>query len=175
MTRFFWIIVLSIFLSPYAFSSGENNGDWHTVGSISDKCNFIGDAKLNINYKTVKIKVLNWTWNDSSAPVKKFFKGKFKKNKTDISIASKAIGYKLLLEGKILGYDSDSGEIFDEPKIFLTFSSTSDISLYHSSSPVLSLVSSSADSITCSCSLVNSIFDFRKGYCLTHLAIVYVI
>ena len=113
MNRFILIFFLAIFPPSYSFSLGENNGDWHTIGTIADSCNFIGDAKLSINFKTVKIKVQNWKWKDTSVPEKKFFKGKFRKNNTDIFISNKGFSYKHILEGNI-----------DDNKIFLTFSST---------------------------------------------------
>ena len=62
---------------------------------------------------TLKIKVKKWQWKDSSQFKKKSFKGKFKKNYTDISISAKEIGSKHTLEG-----------IIKDNIIFLTFSST---------------------------------------------------
>ena len=113
MKKQYLMFFLIFFYSFPTLSLGENNGDWQSVGEISDKCDFIGEAKLNVNFKTVKIKVQNWKWNDSSKPEEKFFKGKFRKNKTDIYISSRGIGYKHILEGSI-----------DGNSILLAFSST---------------------------------------------------
>ena len=52
-------------------NASENNGEWHTVGKITDKCDFIGNALLNVNYNVVKIKVQKWRWIDSNKFKKK--------------------------------------------------------------------------------------------------------
>ena len=63
-------ISLSLLIAVFFFSSvhalGEYNGEWHRVDSSLDKCDFIGDAILNVNFKTLKIKVKKWRWRDSN-------------------------------------------------------------------------------------------------------------
>ena len=59
------------------------------------------------------MKAKKWKWKDSSPFIKKSFKGKFRKNYTNISIIAKEMGSKHILEG-----------IIKDKKIFLTFSST---------------------------------------------------
>ena len=110
--QYIYLILFLFFLSS-ANAANENNGDWSRSDRNTDKCDFIGNAKLNINYKTLKIKAKKWRWNDLAEYDEKFFKGKFRKNKKDIFMQSRGLGYKHVLEGML--YDD---------KIFLTFSST---------------------------------------------------
>ena len=113
MRKFSLLVFIFVFFFSLAHAGGEYNGNWHRIGQISDDCDFIGNAKLVINYKVVKIKVEKWRWLDNSEFGEKFFKGKFKKNNTNIFIQSRGIGYKHALEG-----------IVNNNRIFLTFSST---------------------------------------------------
>ena len=113
MIKFFLSILFTLSFVLTVNAQGELNGDYSRDDSIIEECDFIGDAKLNINYNHIKIKAKKWKWKDSSQFKKKSFKGKFKKNYTDISISAKEIGSMHTLEG-----------IIKDNIIFLTFSST---------------------------------------------------
>ena len=113
MRKFSLLVFIFVFFLSLAHAGGEYNGNWYRIGQIADDCDFIGNAKLVINYKIVKIKVEKWRWLDTSEFSKKFFKGKFRKNNTNIFIQSRGIGYKHVLEG-----------IVNNDRIFLTFSSS---------------------------------------------------
>ena len=105
-------VVVSFFLFSFA-KADENSSTWQLVGKISEKCDFIGNAELLVNYSVLKIKVEKWRWLDSNKFKKKLFKGKIRKNNIDIFMQARGLGYKHLLKGSI-----------NNGKIFLTFSST---------------------------------------------------
>ena len=108
------ILLILVFLLSFSQAFAEQfNGNYIKVFSDSDKCDIIGDAVLNINYKTAKIKIKKWRWLDTNQFKQKLFKGKIRKNNTDIFMQARAIGYKHILKGTI-----------KDDKIFLTFSST---------------------------------------------------
>ena len=113
MKKFCLSIMFVIFFGLNVYAQTELNGDYSLVDSNIKECDFIGNAKLNINYNSIKIKANKWKWKDSSPLTKKIFKGKFKKNYTNITIIAKDMGSKHKLEGTI-----------EDNKIFLTFSST---------------------------------------------------
>ena len=112
MKKIFILVVVSFFFFSFV-QAGEHSGNWHMVGKISEKCDFIGNAELVVNFRNIKIKVKKWRWNDSHKFKEKFFKGKIRKNNIDIFMQARALGYKHILKGAI-----------NNDKIFLTFSST---------------------------------------------------
>ena len=111
MKKFFTVIILFFFFS-FAQAS-EFSGSYYMVGKILEKCDFIGNAELVVNYNVIKIKAEKWRWLDTNEFKKKYFKGKIRKNKIDIFMQSRGIGYKHVLEGTI-----------NNNNIFLTFSSS---------------------------------------------------
>ena len=113
MSKFSSLVIILIFFFSSAHAGGPYDGDWHRVDQVPDKCDFIGNEKLVINYKHVKIKAKKWQWLETSEFDEKLFKGKFRKNYTNIFIQSRGVGYKHILEG-----------IINNDRIFLTFSST---------------------------------------------------
>ena len=94
---FFFIICLCL---P-VFAVTEHNGDWIIHSSSSEECDFVGNGKLNANYKTLKLKATQWKWKETSNFTKKTFKGKFKKNYIDLSIKAKEVGSKHVLKGSV--------------------------------------------------------------------------
>ena len=56
MKNFFMSVVVSFFLFSFA-KADENSSTWQLVGKISEKCDFIGNAELLVNYSVLKIKV----------------------------------------------------------------------------------------------------------------------
>ena len=115
MKKFFTFIVMVIFLffSSFIHAGDEYSGNWHMVGKISEKCDFIGNAELVVNYSIIKIKAEKWRWLNTNEFKKKLFKGKIRKNNIDILMQSRGLGYKHVLKGTI-----------NKNKIFLTFSSS---------------------------------------------------
>ena len=108
-------LIFLFYLAFHSFTNAEEglNGDYSIVDNVAENCDFMGEAKLNINYKHISVKALKWKWKDTSPIKKKKFKGKFKKNYTDINISAKEIGSKHSLIG-----------IIEDSKIVLVFSST---------------------------------------------------
>jgi len=102
-----------LFIISNVFAAGEHNGEWFRVDSKLEKCDFLGDAVLNINYKVLKIKAKKWRFDDTYDYKNKLFTGKFRKNKKDIYMQARGLGYKHLLKGLI-----------NNDRIFLSFSST---------------------------------------------------
>ena len=113
MIKFFTILFFFSIFNFVSVAEESLNGDYSIVDNVSESCDFMGDAKLKINYKHISVKALQWRWKDTSPVKKKTFKGKFKKNYIDISISAKEIGSKHSLIGKI-----------ENDKIDLIFSST---------------------------------------------------
>ena len=113
MKNFFTFIFIFLFFSSFVHAGDEYSGNWYMLGKISEKCDFIGNAELVINYYNLKIKVKKWRWIDSNEFKEKLFKGKIKRNKIDIFMQSRALGYKHMLKGTI-----------NNGLIVLTFSST---------------------------------------------------
>ena len=67
MKQFFTIIILFFFSFAQA---GEFSGNYYMVGKISEKCDFIGNAELAVNYNVIKIKVEKWRWLDTNEFIK---------------------------------------------------------------------------------------------------------
>ena len=112
MKKFFTIIILFFFFFSFV-QAGEFSGNYYKVGKISEKCDFIGNAELVVNYSIIKIKAEKWRWLNTNEFKKKLFKGKIRKNNIDILMQSRGLGYKHVLKGTI-----------NKNKIFLTFSSS---------------------------------------------------
>ena len=112
MKQFFTIIILFSFFFSFV-QAGEFSGNYYRVGKISEKCDFIGNAELVVNYSVIKIKAEKWRWLDTNEFKKKLFKGKIRKNNIDILMQSRGLGYKHVLKGTI-----------NKNNIFLTFSSS---------------------------------------------------
>ena len=113
MIKFFLIILFLITFNSFSNAEENLNGDYSITNPVLDECNFMGKAKLNINYKHIKVKALQWKWNDTSNAKKKSFKGKLEKNYRDFSLSAKEIGSAHTLKGQVL-----------ENKITMIFSST---------------------------------------------------
>ena len=113
MIKFFLTLLFIFFFNSLSSAEENINGDYSIVNSFTEKCDFMGNTKLSINYKHVKVKALKWKWKDTSIAKKKSFKGKFKKNYIDIAISAKEVGSKHTLKGKV-----------ENDKITLIFSST---------------------------------------------------
>ena len=112
MKKLFFMLIFLILASSTSYA-GQYSGVYSRVDLNNDKCDFIGDAKLTVNFKNLKIKVKKWRWDDSLPYKEKFFKGKFRKNYIDIFMQARGLGYKHKFEGLI-----------NNGTIFLTFSST---------------------------------------------------
>ena len=113
MKKFILIMFGVLFIVSNVFAAGEHNGEWKRVDSQLEECDFIGDAVLNINFKVLKIRATKWRYDDNYGFKDKLFIGKFRRNKTDIYMKARGLGYKHLLEGFI-----------KDDRISLTFSST---------------------------------------------------
>ena len=113
MIKFFITLLFTLFFYSIINAEESINGDYIVLDNVAKNCDFMGDAKLNINYKHISVKAMKWQWKETSPIKKKTFKGKFKKNYIDINISAKEIGSKHSLIGKI-----------ENNKIDLIFSST---------------------------------------------------
>ena len=112
MKKFFTLVVF--FVSFFSFvQANDNSSNWHMAGKISEKCDFIGNAELVVNYNNLKIKGEKWRWLDSNQFKTKLFKGKIKRNKIDILMQARGLGYKHTLQGTI-----------NNDRIYLTFASS---------------------------------------------------
>jgi len=95
------IIFFTVIFSFKVFSANEFGGDWFLVNSSDDNCNFIGDGVLKINFKSAKLKVDRWSIKSTKKFNKRIFKGKLKKDLTEIELKSAGPGYYHRLVGEV--------------------------------------------------------------------------
>ena len=111
--KFVLFLFFIFFYSFNVYADNDLNGDYSISAAIEENCDFIGEARININYNFVSIKAQKWQWKDSGQYKLKSFKGKFKKDYSKIAIFAKEIGSKHSLSGTV-----------ENNKISLIFSST---------------------------------------------------